>query len=163
MASRGRAWADTRVVGTALVAGTPLELNLLATAPVSDTLTVIRILVDLWVMYTTNVTVTDSLSIVDVGIGVASAQAFAVGGTALPNPGNLDQDPPRGWLYIASKPVQEKVNAEGIMQLIAHFQADLRAARKIDKGVLFLTMEQNNITVGGSMQVVGRVRALCLT
>ena len=161
--NRGRSWADTRIAGDALVAGAEDHINLLANAPAVDTLTVVRIVGDLWLMYTTNVTVTDSLSIVDCGIGVTSLEAFNAGGASLPQPSQFDEYPPRGWLYVNSQPVQQQVSTEGVTQLMAHFKFDIGAMRKIDKGVLFMTLSQFNITVGGSMQVVGRVRALCLT
>ena len=163
MPDRGRTWADVRLNGNALVAGTPLEVNILNVSTPADTITVVRILVDLWVLYTANITVTDSLSIVDVGIGVTSAEAFAAGGAALPSPVVVTQFPPRGWLYVASQPVLEKAESAGVISEWTRFQADLRAMRKIDKGVLFMVMHNTNITVGGSMQIVGRVRALCLT
>jgi len=98
-----------------------------------------------------------------VGIGVASVEAFGVGGASLPRASLESEYPPRGWLYIASKPVEEKVATEGIHLLHAQFQFDLGAMRKIDKGILFLQVEQNNIIVGGVMSMVGRVRSLCLT
>ena len=161
MASRLMSWADTRIPGTALVVGTPIELNLLANAPTVDTLTVVRIVIDVHVAYLINVTSTDSSSMVDLGIGVTSGEAFAVGGTALPKPSATTEYPPRGWLYINSQPVQELVATEGVQRDNAHFKADLRAMRKIDKGILFLTMENFNVVVGGAMSVFGRVRVLC--
>jgi len=163
MASRRRAWADQRIAIAALTDGSPSKLDLLANAPASDTRTVVRLIGDLTFMYSPNSTIVDSLSIVDVGIGVASAEAFAVGGNALPNPGGIaDQDPARGWLYAATKPVFQQAESTGVINAIAHFTFDLRAMRKVDKGVLYMIMEQNDILVGGSMRVIGRVRSLCL-
>ncbi len=162
--TRNRAWADTRMAGLAMVAGTPIRFDLLADAPNVDTLTAVRIVGDVTVQYTVSVTVTDSLSIVDLGIGVSSNEAFAVSSSlGLPKPSVTSAFPPRGWLYVASQPVFEKAESTGIIHHAARFQFDLRAMRKVDKGTLFLTMEQANITLGGSMQVTGRVRVLCLT
>jgi len=164
MTQRNRAWADTILDGDALVAATPFERDLLANAPTVDTLTAVRIVGDITCLYTVNVTVTDSLSRVDVGIGVTSAEALVAGGAALPNPSiTAGQYPPRGWLYVATQPVVQQAESTGIISHMARFVFDIRSMRKIDKGKLFLTVEQNNITVGGSMQMVGRVRVLCLT
>ena len=165
MAPRNRAWADRRFAGTALVAGTPGVFDLLTAAPEVDTLTAVRIVGDLTVQYLVSTTIVDSLSIVEVGIGVSSVQAFAVAaGAGLPDPSaDPAEYPPRGWLYLASQPVSQHAESTGVIEHVARFQFDLRAMRKIDKGFLFMVVEQNNITVGGAMQMTGRVRALCLT
>ncbi len=147
-----------------MIAGTPIRFDLLEDAPTLDTRTLVRLVADITVQYTVSVTVTDSLSIVDIGIGVASIEAFAVSSSlGLPKPSVNTDYPPRGWIYVASQPVWEKAESTGILHHAARFQIDIRAMRKIDKGILFMTMENANITVGGSMQVTGRVRALCLT
>ncbi len=113
-------------------------------------------------MYSPNSTIVDSLSIVDVGIGVTAVDAFLTAG-AVPNPSGSDNYPPRGWLYVATQPVAQQAESAGVLNSVARFQFDLGAMRKIDKGVLFLTIIQNNILVGGSMRVIGRTRVLCLT
>jgi len=160
--SRATTWADQRLADN-LVAGTPLVLNLLENAPTVDTLTAVRIVGEVYVGYTISVTVTDSLSRVEMGIGVSSVEAFAAGAGSLPSPAAETEYPPRGWLYVNSLAVWEKTDSAGIQIGPAHFKFDLRAMRKIDKGVLFMVMTNANITVGGSMQVVGRIRVLCLT
>jgi len=132
----------------------------------SDTLTVARVIGKLEIGYLVSTTPGDSLSSVNIGIGVASVEAFAVAATAgLPNPTDITAFPPRGWLYVQTAAVRQVVSTsgDGLIDHWATFEFDLRGMRKIDKGVLYLIMEQNNITIGGAMQVVGRVRALCLT
>ncbi len=101
--NRNRAWADTRLNVAAFVAGVQQEFNLLLAAPTVDTLTVVRIVADFWIFYSPNATIVDSLSIVDVGVGVTSSEAFAARGTSLPQPGNSTEYPPRGWLYVSSQ------------------------------------------------------------
>ena len=165
MPSRPRAWSDQRILIASLVAGTPQKFDLLENAPALDTHTVIRIIGHLTFMYSPNSTVVDSLSVVDVGIGVSSVEAFAVAaGAGLPAVESDSKYPPRGWLYMATRPVSQQTGDtfEGSHNEQATFDFDVRAMRKIDKGILFLLMEQNNVLVGGSMRVVGRVRALCL-
>jgi len=161
---RPRAWADTRLAGNALVAGADLILNLLIDAPTVDTLTSIRVVGEINAHYIISNTITDSDSIVDLGIGVASGQAFAVGQTALADPAGSTGYPPRGWVYCQSLYCGQAVTSStGMFNENAIFKFDVRGQRKIDKGVLFLRMVNTNINVGGAMEVVGRVRVLCLT
>jgi len=163
--TRRRSWADQRLAGVSVVAGTPVRLDLLENAPTIDTLTVVRIIGDLTVQYTPNSTVVDSLSIIDMGIGVASVEAFATGSAGLPSPSAETQFPPRGWLYVASRPVSQQLESAGTGALneVSLFQFDIRAMRKIDKGILFWIIENTDILTGGSIRVTGRIRTLCLT
>jgi len=164
MASRNRAWADTRFEGTALVAGTPILANLLAGASTVDTLTAIRIVGEFNVHYIVTNTLSDSDSSVDAGIGVTSVEAFDAGAAAIPSPKVTTEYPPRGWLYAATGYVgQALTTSTGVFNENAVFKFDLRAMRKIDKGRLFLRIDNSNINIGGAMEVVGRVRVLCLT
>ena len=163
MVSRNRARADTIFSVATLVAGTPQHSNLLLNAPTVDTLTAVRVIGDLWFMYQPDSTVVDSLSISTLGIGVTSVEAFAAGGVSMPDPSNDAQYPPRGWLYVNSQPVSQQAESTGVLNHMAHFKFDVRAMRKVDKGILFSTITNTNIIIGGSMRVVGHVRALCLT
>ena len=161
--SRNRAWADKIFNIATLVAATKQDFDLLEDAPTVDTLTVVRIVGSLTFMYSPNSTITDSLSIVHMGIGVSSAEALATGGGALPNPSVQDDYPPRGWLFVDTKPVSQQAESTGVINEPVTFNFDLRAMRKVDKGRLFLSMVQDNVLVGGSMRVLGRTRVLCLT
>ncbi len=163
MVSRPRSWSDTRLAVASLIDGTPQIIDLLTDAQPLDTRTVIRLIGDFYFMYSPNSTVVDSLSIVDVGIGVASVEAVGVAvGAGLPDPKDTTNFPPRGWLYVNSQPVSQQAESTGVLNTWAHFKFDLKAARKIDKGTLFFRMENTNIIVGGSMRVIGRIRSLCL-
>ncbi len=162
MASRPRAWADSRIVAT-LTTAADILVDLLAGAPTVDTLTAIRIVVNLNCHYIVTNTLSDSDSVVDIGIGVTSVEAFAAGATSVPDPSSPTSFPPRGWLYVDTGYVgQALTSATGVFNENAVFKVDLRAARKIDKGTLFLRIANTNINVGGAMEVVGRVRVLCL-
>ena len=161
--TRRRSWADVVFNVTSLIDNVRDDSDLLADAPVSDTLTVVRILGDLTAMYSPNSTVVDSLSSLSIGIGVSSLEAFAAGGASLPDPRQATQFPPRGWLYATTRPLMQMAESTGVINLVQHFQFDLGAMRKIDKGILFLTLVQNDILVGGSIRVIGRTRVLCLT
>jgi len=159
---RPRQWADIRYAGVVIAATAVNKFDLLLGTPTVDTLTVTRIIGDLTIQYRIATTLVDSLSIVDVGIGVTSVEAFAAGGSSLPNPSIQSQYPPRGWLYVDSQPVAQKAESTGVIERVARFQFDLKGQRKIDKGILYMIIEQNDITVGGAMEIIGRTRVLCL-
>jgi len=165
MASRAMAWSDKRFAGTSLAAGTDILSNLLdAVADKSDTLTVIRIVAELNCHYVVTTTIADADSIVDLGIGVCSVEAFGAGTTAVPAPDTNTEYPPRGWLYVATGHVAQLVTTDGGIINEAHtFKLDIRAMRKLDKGVLFARVVNTNKNVGGAMEVTGRVRVLCKT
>ena len=162
--ARQRSWADTRYGGVDVVAGTDLLTDLLAVAPRVDTLTVVRIVAELNIGYTVTTTVADADSIVDIGIGVTAQEAFDAGVTSVPDPEDPSSYPPRGWIYVNTFMVAQLVTTDGgIIDHRATIRFDIRAMRKIDKGVLFLRLSQKNLNVGGVMDLTGRVRALCLT
>ena len=164
MASRPMAWADTRLVQQAVVAGAADLTDLLLNAPASDTLTVVRIVGDVEIFYVVTNTQADSSSVVDLAIGVTSVDAFAVGEAALPDLTIDARYPPRGWLYVNTQPLTEVITSStGVQTHHARFKFDVRAMRKVDKGVLFLWIEHNNIDIGGAVDIVGRVRVLCKT
>ncbi len=158
---RRRSWAD-RTINQSIPAGGGFGLiDLLLNAPAVDTITVARILVDLnfQALFTNS---DDHTQLVTVGVGVSSAEAFAVGGTALPDASMDTEYPPRGWLYAATLP-SVQVFATGVWRGPAIFTVDLGGMRKIDKGTLFMSMENNDVNgVAAAMVVVGRTRALCL-
>jgi len=161
--TRNRAWADRRI-SMSLVATVPQAIDLLLNAPTVDTLTAVRVIVDILCFYSPDATVVDSLSFVDLAVGVTSVEAFAVAAAAgLPNPTTESGYPPRGWLYVNTKPVFQQAESTGVLIQTAHFMFDVRSMRKVDKGVLFLIAENNTIIVGGVVRMVGRTRVLCLT
>ena len=159
MADRNRAWADTILTGQALADKVSTHFDLLANSPVVDTLTAVRIILDVKVYHGVD-EVADHSAIIHLGIGVASVEAFAAGTTSLPAPADSTAYPPRGWLYVASKPTGAR-NTTGIV--VADFQADLRAMRKIDKGILFMCIQQVGVLGSSAVDLWGRVRVLCLT
>ena len=163
---RRRAWAD-QLVAAVIIGATELKLDLLADLAASDTKTITRILVDLWaVLGSTDET--EGMNVVDLGIGVCSAEAFALGATAMPDPNTQGDYPTLGWIYAAREVVQQTLPTGGtptaMYRQIGHFKADLRGQRKVDRGVCFLRAINGDID-GADMtiRIVGRVRTLCLT
>ena len=162
MPSRRRSWADRTIDQTVSGGGGNGIFDLLLNAPTVDTITVARLLINL--EFTAQVTAAIShTQLITVGVGVCSAESFAVGVSAMPDPTQDTEYPSRGWLYVATKMQMVKSDALGSIEKTAVFDADLGALRKIDKGILFLWLE-NNLAFGTSanVQVVGRTRALCL-
>jgi len=159
MADRARAWSDTRIVED-LAANGFLKKNLLAGLSISQSHTVVRIVLDVW-MIPGHAEETEFVNACDLGIGVTSAEAFTA--ETLPDPNAVADYPLSGWMYIATQPVKVSRPTEGIIHLGAHFKADIRAQRKIDRGVLFAYFD--NIAQTGTAQpvtITGRIRALAL-
>ncbi len=161
MASRNRAWADTMFCGSLLADEGTIRSNLLIDAPTVDTLTAVRIIVDLSIGPNV-VSAADAANCISVGIGVTSAEGFAAGAT--PSPAFTDQYPPRGWLYIATKVSRMFViTSTGLSTTFAEFKGDFRAMRKVDKGILYMEIVNNAVVATGAVAIYGRVRVLCLT
>ena len=69
----------------------------------------------------------------DIGIGVADQDAFAA--TALPDPNVSTDKPARGWVYRT----QELISQNGVgTRIVFDVQADIRAARKVENGELYI-------------------------
>ena len=82
----------------------------------------------------------------------------------MPQPSIENEYPARGWLYVATRSVwQYKAGSNDQQRGQAVFEFDVGALRKIDKGVLFMTIENTDILGAGPFDVTGRVRALVLT
>jgi len=164
MPGRNRAWADTVFNSVQIVAEGVSLTNLLTDAPTVDTLTAVRIVLDLVVAHGADEPIVDSSNAVSVGIGVCSVEAFGQGINALPEPQFSTQYPPRGWLYVATKPVlAANIGTAGGTRRVAEFSADLRSMRKIDKGILYIVVQNNAILSNKDVDLWGRVRVLCLT
>ena len=92
----------------------------------------------------------------DTGIGISSQEAFAA--SALPDPSSSTDKPARGWIYRTSVGVSQ--NGAGSPVLFERV-ADIRGARKIENGDLFIIF--NNTAILGTSfngQVMGLIRLL---
>jgi len=163
---RRRSWADSRFANLVSSGGELTLTDLLEDLP-GETRTVTRLIVDL----TCGLSPSDEnegMQVIDCGIGVVSREAFDLGITAIPDPFTDTDFPTLGWLYVATRPITQALPTGGTVVTMwreaAVFQADLRAQRKVDRGVLFLRLS-NTALLGTalSIRVTGRVRALCLT
>jgi len=162
--ARRLAWSDHIFDGTTIPAGAQQNFNLLADAPVNDNQTVERILIDFWV-FAGPTNENEGMAQISCGIGVTSQDAATA--TIFPDPQQQADYPPRGWVYVATQPAFNSIpgggTPGGIWHLDAHFKADIRTRRKVDKGQLFLVL--NNVTISGDLTCfrIGRVRTLCRT
>ena len=161
---RRRAWADT-VLGFTLASGTQSNQDLLADLPAAATVTVARILVHLWVLPDVEEGLANGIQALDVGIGVSSSEAFVAG--VVPDPQTQADVPARGWLWADRIPMLHG-NATGppaVDRMVApEVKADLGAMRKVDRGVLYMSMTNTAIQgTAAGLFIIGRVRALCLT
>ena len=165
--ARPRAWAD-KVLESSLAEDGILQVDLLENAPTSDTLTVARIILDIEVALTST-NENECTQTLDLVIGVASVEAFAVASSAgLPQPDVATAYPPRGWLYASRRILQQALPTGGtptaMYRTNAVFREDIHGMRKIDKGILFMLIKNDNADgTGQTVQIYGRTRALCLT
>ncbi len=94
----------------------------------------------------------------DLAIGVASQESFAAG--SLPDPQTATDKPPYGWVWRTRKIVAQNGAGSPIVVVI---DADIRGARKIQNGEVYLIV--NNTAIVGTaftMEVTGIVRLLTL-
>ncbi len=90
-------------------------------------------------------------------IGIASQEAFAAG--VLPDPRTATDKPPRGWVYRSAAGVMQNGATGG--QIVTAVQADIRGARKIENGEVYLIVD-SDATAGTAftVNVRGLVRML---
>ena len=157
---RRRAWADELYTGDVMANNGEIRRDLLVGLSAADTKTSVRIIGDL-TFYGVPTLETEFHAAVHVVIGVASREAFDLG--TLPDADNQADYPTQGWLYAATRLCMQSASGGGLWREQPRFQFDLRASRKIDRGVLYLTTLNKGITGSAAIEVVGRVRTLCLT
>ena len=160
---RRRAWSDARYAGSTLASGATLKNDLLTNLAAADTKTVSRLLIDLTFVPPVTNSAVDRTNTIDIGVGVVSREAFDL--ETLPDMDNLADYPQTGWLYVATKMVYKFAPdvSSGTTILPAHFMVDIRANRKVDRGVLFLSILNVGVNGTDNVDIWGRVRALCLT
>ena len=163
--ARPVAWGFTNV-GQPLVTTQRVSIDLLTDLTPSDMITLDRLIVHLNLFPGLGEFLIGVQSVY-FGIGVVSVEAFAVANSVgLPNPATSDEIPPRGWLWsdkLSAFNDEGQTNADFI-RFMPEVRLDFRAARKVDRGVLFLTMS-SVLQFGAAfdVNVLGRIGALCLT
>ena len=163
--SRRRAWADTIFTGSNLINGGEIINDIRGSLVALDTMTVVRLIVGLRMTFgVTNEL--ESHQIINFGVGVTSFEAFTAG--VVPNPSASIDYPRDGWLYVATRSAYQTLPS-GASVVTMHrqdavFEVDMRASRKVDRGILYSVME-NDAFEGSAeaVKVTGRIRALFLT
>ncbi len=155
---RSKVWADTLFNVVIPNAGSSAT-SLMSTLDPDERLdvTITRLIVCLYLYPETPNEVT-SIQLADLGVGIASQDAFTAGATADPNdPGDFPQ---AGWMYRCRHVVINNSTAANRSPLIV-IREDLRAMRKLQRGELYLKISNIN-TQGAAMgiRMIGTVRAL---
>ena len=164
MVRRPTVWVDT-ILNDTIDTGI-FKDDLTAALPATEQQTVTRIVGDIHIgpsSITANITFEQ---VIDIGIGVASQPAFdAASGVGLPDPRVVAESPARDWLWVTRVLVHKERPAGTTLQLhLVDIHLDLRAARKIDKGVLFLIAVKTVVSGAASdLLLQGRLRALVQT
>ena len=156
MARRGTYWVDSRLSRTVANGGQD-QVSLMGSGDLADFrgATLIRTIVRLNICSTT-VAGAFGVQRASQGIGVASREA-QVGGV-VPDPDTADDAPARGWIWRNSRMIAQ--NGIGAVVVFDAY-ADIRAARKVDNGAVFLITE--NFAVTGTtfnLHVEGLIRLL---
>ena len=123
----------------------------------SRTATVIRTIVDLWLV---SATVAGAWGASEdwYGVGVTPSQAFNAGVANVADPFIQDEHPTHGWL-LKSMCVSSQ-NGTGT-PVAVHCHADIRAMRKVENGVVFLTVAyEPMVGMAFPLEVRGLIRLL---
>ena len=160
---RPRAWGDTVVDSN--VAGSQLNFDLLAELSPADVKTVVRVIIHLSFVPAEDGTTGVTVQRIPTGIQVVSLEAFTAG--VVPDPGTAPDQPTLGWLYrdVLTEYTDINSTSQILTWSFPEIRLDLRANRKVDRGVLVWTLGAKAASVGvpHNLRVVGVIRALCLT
>ena len=158
---RDRVWGDTIFTNVPFNDLTPVLADIRGAIQVPDRYTVVRLILNLVVHFDT-VDEAENAGLCHLGVGVTSFEAFTAG--VVPDPETSTDYPIHGWLFLGSELLQQSLpGAGGIQTRYASFQKDLRASRKVDRGVLYAMFNMINIDGVPQGFISGRIRALFLT
>ena len=152
-------WIDTFDTNFLGGAGAQRVFALLGSRAAEDLAgcTGVRLLVHLEASFST-ASPNDSVQRLSYGIGMGSREAVTA--SIVPDPEDMSEFPPRGWLlrdFMVC--VQDNVNQRG--PWVARY--DLRAGRKLDEGMMYMIVTNTDISGSTeSLQVQVLVRLLCL-
>jgi len=158
---RHRTWSTKLISDSFGVSGTQIIEDLLVISPINPVQTVARIVVHLGLFLTDIVSVVDGTVEVDLGIGVASEEAFLAG--VVPDPNVESETPARGWLWRDRLWISYGAVADRDRYWAGEVRADLRAMRKVDRGILYMVSQVS--TVSGTFDpvtMIGLVRSMIL-
>ena len=153
---RGTAWIDTLVNSTLANAGGD-TVDLMGSTDTDERrgMTVTRLLLCLY-LFPSDLMAVEGAQACDLGIGVASEDAFGAG--ALADPNVAGDEPLRGWLYRCR---HVALSATGSAFQSLNVREDIHSQRKIDKGTVYMRID--NVTIQGTaftVRIAGTVRML---
>ncbi len=166
---RPRVWADLKIDDNMSAGGSHLE-NLLLNAPVDwQSKTAIRHIARLRVIPTVVANASVSAQLVSIGIGVIARDAFVAASGAvtasIPNPSVATDFPINGWIF-REQAILVNQQDSGTVEAweMPEFHYDIRAARKVDRGILFVALVNEDLIAGTTaVKVAGMMRTLVLT
>ncbi len=161
-----REWVDLFFTGVGIAAGAAIvPLDILFDMRDEVNKTVARLILDITVMHSNLSTNEEASTRLNIGIGVATQEGFDGGAGTVPSPNVSTEFPIHGWLWRAQYGCYWSNSATfGIeLALFPRIAMDLRASRKVDKGVLYLAATNTLIQTGFALELTGSVRALMLT
>ena len=160
---RPRTWVDINIDEN-LTSGSSFIKDLLVNAVVDlQTKSIIRWIGRLLVIPSTVANSTVSAQLVSLGIGIVSRDGFAVAG-GVPNPQTATDFPITGWV-IRDQAVLVNQQDSGTVEAwhFPEFRFDIRAARKVDRGIAMLHVAQVDLIAGTTaVKIAGLVRCLQL-
>ncbi len=161
---RPRVWVDLHMDANLTAAAASLQ-DLLSAAVVDlQTKTVIRLIGRLRAIPSVVANNTVSAQLVSIGIGVTSREAFTAGGVSVPSPAVQTEFPTGGWLY-KEQAVLVNQQDSGTVEAweFPEFRFDIRASRKVDRGIFFVRVVNTDLLAGSTaIKVAGLVRCLVL-
>ena len=164
---RSRAWAD-QLYSNLLTDGGELTItDLLTGLDAVETKTVVRLILAMTISIPA-LSENEGAQIIDVGVGVVSADAFAAGSTALPNPQTESDVPTQGWLYrtrgIVSQALPTGGTPTAMWRETMTVNVDIRSGRKVDRGILYMrVLNSPQEGTAQSVRLTGISRCLVLT
>ena len=148
MVRRASDWIDTLFDFSLATGAQNLSILMTGVAPINvRRQTLIRTIIRLSLVSTTTAGAWGT-QLLDIGIGITSQEAFAVGVVA--DPLTANDQPSRGWIYRTRKLCAQ--NGIGAV-ILYEVTADIRASRKLDDGECYLVV--NNTTDRGTAFTVG--------
>ena len=149
-------WVDT-VLSLSITSGGQSNVSLITGLAPSDLrgATLIRTLIRMTMSSTTISGAWGSMAM-NMAIGITDQEAFAAG--VLPDPNVSTDKPARGWVWRSAMGISQNIEGH---QIVFEERGDIRGARKIENGELYLIVHAEPIAgTTFTTKVTGLVRAL---
>jgi len=161
---RPRTWVDLAVDENMAAGGSFLENLLLNAVNDLQGRTVVRIIGRLRCLPSVIANSTVAAQAVTLGIGVTGRAAFTAGFASVARPHIMTDFPDDGWLYREQAVLVNQQDSGTVEQWEnPEFRFDIRASRKIDRGILYVAGVSIDLLAGTvAIKVAGMIRTLVL-